>query len=103
MTTTASSPECFQLKSSVQNGLSEDLDHPLQNLKIIYFPAVSTSTVAHAIILCSQHNVLVIQMEFSPKHYYLKVSLLLTRKEKSPKCQEIPICIVADEVIITSM
>ena len=28
-------------------------------------------------------------MEFSPRHY--QVSLLLTRKEKLPKCQDIPI------------
>ena len=40
-------------------------------------------------MLCSQHIVLVIQMEFSSKHY--QVGLLLTRKEKLPKYQEIPI------------
>ena len=41
-------------------------------------------------ILCSQHVVLVIQIEFPPKHY--QVTLFFTRKEKlGPKCQEIPI------------
>ena len=45
--------------------------------------------MAKGIMLCSQHIVLVIQMEFPPKHY--QVSLLLTRKEKLPKCQEIPV------------
>ena len=43
----------------------------------------SSVTVAKGIMLCNQYIVLVIRMEFSPKHY--KVSLLLTRKEKNPK------------------
>ena len=30
-------------------------------------------------------------MEFPPKHYHYEIILLLTRKEKLPKCQEIPI------------
>ena len=42
------------------------------------------ATVAKRIMLCSQHNVLVIQMEFPPKCY--QVSLLLTRKaSKMPR------------------
>ena len=46
-------------------------------------------TVAKWIILCSQHIVLVIWIEFPPKLY--QVTLPLTRKEKLLKHQEIPI------------
>ena len=46
-------------------------------------------TVAKWIVLCSQHIVLVIWIEFPPKLY--QVTLLLARKVKRPKCQEIPI------------
>ena len=46
-------------------------------------------TVAKWIVSCSQHIVLVIWIEFPPKLY--QVTLLLARKEKLPKCQEIPI------------
>ena len=44
-------------------------------------------TVAKWIISCSQHIVLVIWIEFPPKLY--QVTLLLARKVKLPKCQEI--------------
>ena len=40
-------------------------------------------------MLCSQHIILAIRMEFPPKEH--QFSLLLTRKEKLAKCQEIPI------------
>ena len=46
-------------------------------------------TVAKWIVLCSQHIVLVIWIEFPPKLY--QVTLPLARKEELPKCQEIPI------------
>ena len=46
-------------------------------------------TVAKWIVSCSQHIVLVIWIEFPPKLY--QVTLLLARKVKLPKCQEIPI------------
>ena len=46
-------------------------------------------TVAKWIASCSQHLVLVIWIEFPPKLY--QVTLLLARKVKLPKCQEIPI------------
>ena len=46
-------------------------------------------TVAKWIVSCSQHIILVIWIEFPPKLY--RVTLLLARKEKLPKCQEIPI------------
>ena len=46
-------------------------------------------TVAKWIVPCSQHIVLVIWIEFPPKLY--QVTLLLARKVKFPKCQEIPI------------
>ena len=41
------------------------------------------------LMLCSQHIILAIQMEFPPKEH--QFSLLLTRKEKLQKCQKIPI------------
>ena len=46
-------------------------------------------TVAKWIVSCSQHIVLVIWIEFPPKLY--QVTLLLARKVKLLKCQEIPI------------
>ena len=46
-------------------------------------------TVAKWIASCSQHIVLVIWIEFPPKLY--RVTLLLARKVKLPKCQQIPI------------
>ena len=52
-------------------------------------PLSCNAAVAKRIMLGSQHIVLVIRMEFPSKHF--QVSLLLTRKKKLPKCQEIPI------------
>ena len=46
-------------------------------------------TVAKWIVSCSQHIVFVIWIEFPLKLY--QVTLLLARKVKPPKCQEIPI------------
>ena len=46
-------------------------------------------TVAKWITSCSQHIVLVIWIKFPPKLY--QVTLLLAKKVKLPKCQEIPI------------
>ena len=46
-------------------------------------------TVAKWIVSCSQHIVLVIWIEFPPKLY--QVTLLLAKKVKLPKCQEIPV------------
>ena len=70
-----------------KNGLSDDFGptftkHP--NYVLSY-----NVTVAKWIVSCSQHIVLIIWIEFPPKLY--QVTLLLARKVKLPKCQEIPI------------
>ena len=46
-------------------------------------------TAAKWIVSCSQHTALVIWIEFPPKLH--QMTLPLARKEKLPKCQEIPI------------
>ena len=65
-------------RARCKNGLSDEFGPPFtkpQNYLIS-----CNAAVAKGIMLCSQHIVLVIWMEFPPKHY--QVSLLLTRKEK---------------------
>ena len=74
-------------KGRSKNGLSDDFGPPFAKTK--KYLLSYNATVAKGIMLCSQHIVLVIWMEFPFKHY--QVSLLLTRKEKLPKCHEIPI------------
>ena len=74
-------------KARCKNGLSDDFGptftkHPNYVLSC-------NVTVAKWIVSCSQHIVLVIWIEFPPKFY--QVTLLLARKVKLPKCQEIPI------------
>ena len=63
-------------------------DHPSQNIKIIYLPAMlqwpkDSCYVANTLSLQYKRN-------FAQRTPFL-ISLLLTRKEKLPKCQEIPI------------
>ena len=82
----------FLLKSNnwrawCKNGLSDDFGPPFT--KPPNYLLSCNVTVAKWIISCSQHIVLVIWIEFPPKLY--QVTLLLARKEKLPKCQEIPI------------
>ena len=77
-----------QLKNLVQKTAQVMiLDHPSENLPKYLLSC--NVTVAKWIVSCSQHIVLVIWIEFPPKLY--QVTLLLARKEKLPKCQEIPI------------
>ena len=74
-------------RAQCKNGLSDDFGPPFtksQNYTLSW-----NVTVAKWIASCSQHIVLVIWIEFPPKLY--QVTLLLARKEKLPKCQEIPI------------
>ena len=70
-----------------KNSLSDDFGPPFRKPQDYLLSC--DATVAKGIMLCSQQVDLVICMEFQPKHY--QVTLLLTRKEKLPKCQEIPV------------
>ena len=70
-----------------KNGLSDNFG-PLFTKPQNYLSSCN-ATVAKGLMLCSQHIILAIQMEFPPKEQ--QFSLLLTRKVKLPKCQEIPI------------
>ena len=70
-----------------KNGLSDDFG-PTFTKPPNYLLSCNV-TVAKWIPSCSQHIVLVIWIEFPPKLY--QVTLLLARKVKLPKCQEIPI------------
>ena len=74
-------------RARCKNGLSDDLGPTFTKPpNSLLFCNV---TVAKWIVSCSQHIVLVIWIEFPPKLY--QVTLLLARKVKLPKCQEIPI------------
>ena len=73
-------------RTRCKNGLSDDFG-PTFTKPPNYLLSCNV-TVAKWIVSCSQH-VLVIWIEFPPKLY--QVTLLLARKVKLPKCQEIPI------------
>ena len=74
-------------RAQCKNGLSDDFG-PTFTKPPNYLLSCNV-TVAKWIVSCSQHIVLVIWIEFPPKLY--QVTLLLARKVKLPKCQEIPI------------
>ena len=78
-----------------KNGLSNDFGPPF--LKPKNYLLSCNATVAKGMMLCSQHTVLVIRMELPSKHY--QVSLLLTRKEQLPKCQEIAIIFAGGKIL----
>ena len=73
-------------RARCKNGLSDDFG-PTFTKPPNYLLSCNV-TVAKWIVSCSQHIVLVIWIEFPPKLY--QVTLLLARKVKLPKCQEIP-------------
>ena len=77
----------YNWRTWCKNGLSDDFGPPFR--KPPNYLLSCNVTVAKWIVSCSQHIVLVIWIEFPPKLY--QVTLLLARKEKLPKCQEIPI------------
>ena len=77
----------YNWRARCKNGLSDDFG-PTFTKPPNYLLSCNV-TVAKWIISCSQHIVLVIWIEFPPKLY--QVTLLLARKVKLPKCQEIPI------------
>ena len=77
----------FIWRARCKNGLSDDFGPTLT--KPPNYLLSCNVTVAKWIVSCSQHIVLVIWIEFPPKLY--QVTLLLARKVKLPKCQEIPI------------
>ena len=77
----------FNWRAWCKNGLSDDFGPALT--KPPNYLLSCNVTVAKWIVSCSQHIVLVIWIEFAPKLY--QVTLLLARKVKLPKCQEIPI------------
>ena len=74
-------------RARCKNGLSDDFG-PSFTKPPNYLLSCNV-TVAKWIVSCSQHIVLVIWIEFSPKLY--QVTLPLARKVELPKCQEIPI------------
>ena len=74
-------------RARCKNGLSDDFG-PTFTKPPNYLLSCNV-TAAKWIVSCSQHIVLVIWIEFPPKLY--QVTLLLARKVKLPKCQEIPI------------
>ena len=76
------------MKSSVQKRPISDDFGPTFTRPPNYLLSCNV-TVAKWIVSCSQHIVLVIWIKFPPKLY--QVTLLLARKVKLPKCQEIPI------------
>ena len=77
----------YNWRARCKNGLSDDFGPPFT--KPPNYLLSCNVTVAKWIVSCSQHIVLVIWIEFPPKLY--QVALLLARKVKLPKCQEIPI------------
>ena len=74
-------------RARCKNGLSDDFGPTFT--KLPNYLLSCNVPVAKWIASCSQHIVLVIWIEFPPKLY--QVTLLLARKVKLPKCQEIPI------------
>ena len=74
-------------RARCKNGLSDDFG-PTFTKPPNYLLSCNV-TVAKWMVSCSQHIALVIWIEFPPKLY--QVTLLLARKVKLPKCQEIPI------------
>ena len=74
-------------KARCRNGLSDDFG-PLFTKPRNYLSSCN-AIVAKGLVLCNQHIILATRMEFPPKEH--QFSLLLTRKEKLPKCQEISI------------
>ena len=74
-------------RARCKNGLSDNFGPPFT--KPPNYLLSCNVTVAKWIVSCSQHIILVIWVEFPPNLY--QVTLLLARKEKLPKCQEIPI------------
>ena len=74
-------------RARCKNGLSDDSGPPFTKPR--NYLSSCNATVAKGLKLFSQHIILAMQMEFSPKEH--QFSLLLTKKEKLPKCQEIPI------------
>ena len=74
-------------RARCKNGLSDDFGATFT--KPPNYLLSGNVTVAKWMVSCSQHIVLVIWIEFPPKLY--QVTLLLARKVKLPKCQEIPI------------
>ena len=68
-----------------RNGLSDDFGPPFTKPR--NYLSSCNATLAKGLVLCRQHIILAIQKEFLPKEH--QFSLLLTRKEKLPKCQEI--------------
>ena len=79
-------------RARCKNGLSDDFGPPFTKPRN-YLTSCNVK-VAKGLMLCSQHIILAIRMEFLPKEH--QFSLLLTRKEKIPKCQEIPIISAVD-------
>ena len=77
----------YNWRAWCKNSLSDDFGPPFTKPPNYLLPC--DVTVAKWIVSCSQHIVLVVWIEFPPKLY--QVTLLLARKEKLPKCQEIPI------------
>ena len=77
----------YNWRARCKNGLSDDFGPTLT--KLPNYLLSCNVTVAKWIVSCSQHIVLVIWIEFPPKLY--QVTLLLARKVKLPKCQQIPI------------
>ena len=73
-------------RARCKNGLNDDFG-PAFTKPPNYLLSCNV-TVAKWIVSCSQHIVLVIWIEFPPQLY--QVTLLLARKVKLPKCQEIP-------------
>ena len=74
-------------RARCKNGLSDDFGPPFT--KPPNYLLSCNVTVAKWIVSCSQNIVLVTWIEFPPKLY--QVTLLLARKVKLPKCEEIPI------------
>ena len=77
----------YNWRARCKNGLSDDFG-PTFTKPPNYLLSCNV-TVAKWIVSWSQHIFLVIWIEFAPKLY--QVTLLLARKVKLPKCQEIPI------------
>ena len=77
----------YNWRARCKNGLSDDFG-PTFTKPPNYLLSCNV-TVAKWIVSCNQHIVLVIWIEFPSKLY--QVTLLLARKVKLPKCQEIPI------------
>ena len=72
-----------------RNGLSDDFGPSFTKPRNYLHVSFCNATVAKGLMLCSQHIILALRMEFLPKEH--QFNLLLTRTEKFLKCQEIPI------------